>query len=183
MPGANREPPQTHFSQSEIGIEHISSCHAFYVPCSELLLQYARILSFKLENSAVGWLEFAVVVGCGLFGYMVVNAVIEYRRRRRGEESYSDRSGSERAEENTRGSNRREQEADKDYSSCPWWEVLKVDRNANSDQIKEAFRREISKYHPDRVEGLGIELRELADRKSKEVNLAYSTAKQQRHFS
>jgi len=38
-------------------------------------------------------------------------------------------------------------------------EVLNVDRNASVDQIKEAFRREISKYHPDRVEGLGVELR------------------------
>ena len=45
---------------------------------------------------------------------------------------------------------------------------MNVDKNATPDQIKEAFRREISKYHPDRVEGLGIELRELADRKSKE---------------
>jgi DnaJ-class molecular chaperone len=37
-------------------------------------------------------------------------------------------------------------------------------------------------YHPDRVEGLGIELRELAERKAKEVNNAYATAKQQRRF-
>ena len=60
---------------------------------------------------------------------------------------------------------------------------MNVDRNATADQIKEAFRREISKYHPDRVEGLGVELRELADRKSKEVNRAYTIAKEQRRFS
>jgi DnaJ-domain-containing protein 1 len=47
----------------------------------------------------------------------------------------------------------------KEDASRPWWEVLNVDRNASVDQIKEAFRREISKYHPDRVEGLGVELR------------------------
>jgi hypothetical protein len=28
----------------------------------------------------MGWLEFAVVVGCGLLGFMIVNAVIDRRR-------------------------------------------------------------------------------------------------------
>jgi DnaJ like chaperone protein len=40
----------------------------------------------------------------------------------------------------------------------------------------------MSKYHPDRVEGLGIELRELAERKAKELNQAYTSAKQHRGF-
>ena len=57
-----------------------------------------------------------------------------------------------------------------------------MDQNATPEQIKEAFRREISKYHPDRVEGLGIELRELADQKAKEVNHAYTLAKEQQRF-
>jgi DnaJ-class molecular chaperone len=124
----------------------------------------------------VGWLEFAVVIGCGLFGFMTVNAVIENRRSKGRPENDAGQGKREHAEDATRESNRADQ---KEYSR-PWWEVLNVDRNATPDQIKDAFRREISKYHPDRVEGLGIELRELADRKSKEVNLAYAIAKQQR---
>jgi len=59
---------------------------------------------------------------------------------------------------------------------------LNVDQNASTEQIKNAFRKEISKYHPDRVEGLGVELRELADRMAKEVNHAYTVVKQQRGF-
>jgi DnaJ-class molecular chaperone len=65
----------------------------------------------------------------------------------------------------------------------PWWVILNVDRNDTTEQIKRAFRREIAKYHPDLVEGLGEELRELADRKSKDVNNASTAPKKERHFS
>jgi DnaJ-class molecular chaperone len=46
--------------------------------------------------------------------------------------------------------------AEQDKESPPrlWWETLNVDENASPEQIKSAFRKEISKYHPDRVEGL-----------------------------
>ena len=57
---------------------------------------------------------------------------------------------------------------------------MNVDKDASSEEIKSAFRKEISKYHPDRVEGLGIE---FADRKAKEVNRAYTLAKEQRRFN
>jgi DnaJ-domain-containing protein 1 len=69
-----------------------------------------------------------------------------------------------------------------DAADC---EYLKGQKPGPDDGLKkcfEAFRREISKYHPDRVEGLGIELRELADQKAKEVNRAYALAKEQRRF-
>jgi DnaJ-class molecular chaperone len=106
----------------------------------------------------MGWLQFAVIIGCGLFGFVVVNAVID-RRRAAGRELWED-------------------------TEQPfWWETLKVDKNASPEQVRAAFRREISKYHPDRVEGLGIELKELADRKAKEVNQAYALAKQERRVT
>ena len=71
---------------------------------------------------------------------------------------------------------------DKESPPRSWWEALNVDQDASPEQIKSAFRKEISKYHPDRVEGLGIELRELADRMAKDVNRAYTLAKQLRNF-
>jgi DnaJ-class molecular chaperone len=114
----------------------------------------------------MGWLEFSVIIGCGLFGFMVVNAVIDARRSRAAKE----------AQDHSR-------QSEMDAAQPFWWETLNVDRNASPDQVKTAFRREISKYHPDRVEGLGVELRELADRKAKEVNRAYKLAKEDRGFS
>jgi DnaJ-domain-containing protein 1 len=124
----------------------------------------------------MGWLEFAVVVGCGLVGFAIMNAFIDNRRatqQREGRENVN-------AE---RERTREHQSARKDDIPRTWWEVLNIDKNATAEQIKAAFHREISKYHPDRVEGLGIELRELADRKAKEVNGAYAVAKEQRRFN
>lgn len=128
----------------------------------------------------MGWLEFAVIVGCGLIGFIIVNAVIDARRSKT--QTKDDPSGSAKSHhEHATNNDSRKDQAAKDAPRT-WWQVLNVDRRATADQIKEAFRREISKYHPDRVEGLGVELRELAERKAKEVNVAYSTAKEQLRF-
>jgi DnaJ-domain-containing protein 1 len=125
----------------------------------------------------MGWLEFAVVVGCGLVGFVIMNAFIDNRRVKTQQREGSENANAER--ERTR----KDRSARKDDIPHTWWEILNVDKNATAEQIKEAFRKEISKYHPDRVEGLGIELRELADRKAKEVNGAYAVAKEQRRFN
>lgn len=117
----------------------------------------------------MGWLEFTVVIVCGLLGYIIMNAVIDHRRR-----------GSQPEHDETKND---QSNTNKQTDRRSWWEVLSVDQNASPEQIKSAFRKEISKYHPDRVEGLGIELRDLAERKAKEVNLAYTIAKKQRRFN
>jgi DnaJ-domain-containing protein 1 len=131
----------------------------------------------------MGWLEFAVVVGCGLVGFIIVNAVIDARRAKaEGQQKDSDakkqNSGSKEEDTNKKNDDRQR----RTNPPRAWWETLNVDQNASTEQIKTAFRKEISKYHPDRVEGLGVELRELADRMAKEVNHAYTLAKQQRGF-
>jgi DnaJ-class molecular chaperone len=57
-----------------------------------------------------------------------------------------------------------------------WYEVLEVSASANIAQIKAAYRRKISLYHPDKVAGLGSELRQLAEMRTKEINVAYALA-------
>ena len=131
----------------------------------------------------MGWLEFAVIVGCCLLGFIIMNAVIDARRaKNKGQQKDGDAkkhdSGSK-DEDPTKKTDDRQRRTSPPRS---WWETLNVDQNASTEQIKSAFRKEISKYHPDRVEGLGVELRELADRMAKEVNHAYTLAKQQRGF-
>lgn len=58
----------------------------------------------------------------------------------------------------------------------PWHEVLCVPRIATLDEVKRAYRQRMSEYHPDKVVGLGVELRSLAEAKAKEINVAYDTA-------
>jgi DnaJ-domain-containing protein 1 len=119
----------------------------------------------------MGWIEFTVIIVCGLVGFILMNSVIDSRRARAtNEEPLGD----------DRNSNKRSKTTP---DSRSWWDILNVERDATPEKIKGAFRKEISKYHPDRVEGLGIELRELADQKAKEVNQAYTLAKQERRFN
>ena len=57
-----------------------------------------------------------------------------------------------------------------------WAGVLEIPPDAGVDEIREAYRRLIGQYHPDKVASLGRELQELAESKSKAITLAYQEA-------
>jgi DnaJ-like protein len=54
-----------------------------------------------------------------------------------------------------------------------WYETLQVPSSATAPEIRDAYKHLISKYHPDKVEGLGQELKELAEYKSQQITAAY----------
>jgi len=56
-----------------------------------------------------------------------------------------------------------------------YYDMLGVAPNAPLDEIKKAFRREIAKYHPDKVQHLGHEFQEIAAVKAAELTQAYKT--------
>jgi hypothetical protein len=56
-----------------------------------------------------------------------------------------------------------------------FYELLDVPADAPADEIKRAFRREIAKYHPDKVQHLGQEFQEIAASKAAELTRAYKT--------
>jgi hypothetical protein len=56
-----------------------------------------------------------------------------------------------------------------------YYEMLGVAPTAPLDEIKKAFRREIAKYHPDKVQHLGREFQEIAAVKAAELTQAYKT--------
>ena len=53
--------------------------------------------------------------------------------------------------------------------------ILQISPSANESEIKAAYRKLMSEYHPDKVANLGKELRDLAEKKSKLINWAYET--------
>lgn len=57
-----------------------------------------------------------------------------------------------------------------------WHDVLQLPPSATLEDIRAAYQNLISQYHPDKVASLGIELRALADKKSKQINAAYQEA-------
>jgi hypothetical protein len=54
-----------------------------------------------------------------------------------------------------------------------WYDILQVPAGAGAAEIRDAYKHLISKYHPDKVDNLGQELRELAAQKSQAITAAY----------
>jgi DnaJ-domain-containing protein 1 len=57
-----------------------------------------------------------------------------------------------------------------------WSEVLQVSPSAPIAEIRAAYKLLISKYHPDKVDNLGQELKDLAEHKTQEITVAYREA-------
>src|SRR6185436_2827495 len=55
------------------------------------------------------------------------------------------------------------------------YELLGLESSADADAIKKAFRREIARYHPDKVIHLGAEFQEMAATRAAELTVAYKT--------
>jgi hypothetical protein len=55
------------------------------------------------------------------------------------------------------------------------YELLGINATASVDEIRRAFRREIAKYHPDKVQHLGHEFMDIAAVRSAELTQAYKT--------
>ena len=56
-----------------------------------------------------------------------------------------------------------------------YYELLGLEITADADAIKKAFRREIARYHPDKVIHLGTEFQEMAATRAAELTVAYKT--------
>ncbi|MBI2172562.1 MAG: J domain-containing protein [Chloroflexi bacterium] len=57
------------------------------------------------------------------------------------------------------------------------YEVLEIPLEATPEEVRAAYRRKVQQYHPDRVAELGPEIREVAERRMKEINAAYEELK------
>ncbi len=53
------------------------------------------------------------------------------------------------------------------------YEVLGVDRGADLAEIRRRYREKLLQYHPDRVQHLGVEFQEMAERKTIEITEAF----------
>jgi DnaJ-domain-containing protein 1 len=69
-----------------------------------------------------------------------------------------------------------EQNREPEKTEPTWYEILNVSPDATAAEIKFSYRTLMSQYHPDKVANLGDELKTVAERKSKEINIAYEEA-------
>lgn len=62
------------------------------------------------------------------------------------------------------------------------YNVLGITRDATDEEVKKAYRRLAMKYHPDKVEGLGDDVKKNAEAQFREINEAYEKIKSLRNL-
>lgn len=101
-----------------------------------------------------------------------------YKKRRHGYEGYY--GSARRASGGVKGERTQEDQStgrgndfrEKDTPRSPHL-VLGIEQNASKEEIKKAYRRLASRYHPDKVNHLGEEFRDLAKRRFRDIQEAY----------
>lgn len=61
------------------------------------------------------------------------------------------------------------------------YKVLEVSERATNSEIKEAYRKKLQEYHPDKVNHMGPELKSLAGKKTSEIIEAFNSIKRLRN--
>lgn len=126
--------------------------------------------------------EIAVVLICLVGGYWAVSAWLGRKANprddppRRSDDRTYQAPGPSRSGDSARDSDARAHPAYAGGPASTWNVTLGVAPTATRDQITSAYKQLISEYHPDKVARMGTEIRELAERKSKEINAAYDYA-------
>jgi hypothetical protein len=59
-----------------------------------------------------------------------------------------------------------------------YFEILDLVSGASKEEVKKSYRNLIAKYHPDKVNHLGLEFQKIAADKTRKINEAYSYFKQ-----
>jgi len=128
--------------------------------------------------------EFLVIV-FGLFiGYWVVAKFgADKTKNEQSKTQYGpDTEATFRREQGEREQRRREEQQHQaeENRATSWHEVLNVSSGADIQEIRRAYKSLMSQYHPDKVASLGPELKEICERKTKEINSAYDRAMTER---
>jgi hypothetical protein len=111
----------------------------------------------------VGWLDDLLVIG------FVAWMLMAQRRGMNPWDVLRGRLGGPRG----RPSAPRPEDLTADFSQTDPYALLEVPPSASTEEIKAAYRRAVSRYHPDKVAHLGPEFQELAHRKLLAIQSAY----------
>lgn len=142
----------------------------YLIPILYALFPYDLLPDFLV---GLGWIDDLILLG-GLYWYHFIyrpaKAREKYQREQYERTSYQEREGGhKKADQESQGSAGRNNA----FSSHDPYQILGVSKNASADEIKSAYRKLAGKYHPDKVNHLGDEFRELAEERFKKIQEAY----------
>ena len=125
--------------------------------------------------AGIGWLDDLVVLGL-LVRYLLMQWRQQEMRKTQGSQEGKGSPGGSQSKGSGRTSGNGDYSHDGHQRYDPY-AILEVDRNASPEEIKKAYRRLVSKYHPDKVAHLGDEFKEMAEKRFKEIQQAYQDLK------
>jgi hypothetical protein len=158
------------------------------------------------DISAFGWLVIlcALALGFGLVKFLIVTVTAKAgdaasqtagedprhtgqqrpksddSQRQRDDASQAHADNTKRRTEESRGPNERTSREESSTASAPprpWHQVLGVSSDASWDVVRAAYKKKMAQYHPDKVAGLGPEFSVVAEAMTKEIAVAYDTAR------
>ena len=118
--------------------------------------------------AGLGWIDDLIILGV-LYWYHFI-----YRPKKmkaKSEETYYQEGQGRQSK--TYNENQKDAQKDERFSSRDPYTILGVNRGASAGEIKSAYRKLANKYHPDKVDHLGEEFKELAEKKFKDIQEAY----------
>lgn len=119
-------------------------------------------------------LSFLIRLGIGIL--IIIGVVSSLKVSSNINSNSNSRTFNEKSSSNTyEGSQKEYEEIKYDENSEEYFYfILNINRNSSIDAIKKAYKEEIRKYHPDKVEHLGNEFKDIAEKKTKNINKAYN---------
>jgi len=124
----------------------------------------------ELIAGHLGLIDDVIVIGAMYWYFIRRPAKLRAQSAQYQKTSYSQ--GRERKEEGFK-ENHQGAQAGKGFTKKDPYEVLGLARSASLDEVKDAYRQLANKYHPDKVNHLGDEFKELAEKRFKEIQEAY----------
>ena len=114
-----------------------------------------------------------LLIGILLSGYYLISCLINYLR-----EYNHKKKESPRRNNLDDGEFKENKNTEKRYMS-----IFGLQKNASEDEIKKRYRELMSQYHPDKVQHLGREFQQMAEKKTKEIQKAYDYFRQDYNIS
>lgn len=110
---------------------------------------------------------FVLLVICLAAGYFIADLLL---RNRSGGRSRSGEQRGPRGDGRAKAYRPSETEPDREHRCA---EILQIPLGAEPETLKRQYKELLSKYHPDKVQHLGPEFREMAEKKTREILEAY----------
>jgi hypothetical protein len=141
----------------------------YLIPILYAIFPYDLLPDFFV---GLGWIDDLILLG-GLywyhFFYRPAKAKARYERAYRQE--------GQGRQSKTYNGNQNNAHKDERFATHDPYDILGVSRHASAGEIKNAYRKLANKYHPDKVDHLGEEFKELAEKKFKDIQEAYQKVK------